>query len=175
MYSMTKAQLTALKEELDDDPESRGYASMSDWQAAADLNEERYDDGWKDVPAGEVAGFCELTVWNPSDEGSTFIYETLEVLRDSDEAGMARIVAAKLLRAISGGLKASVFEMSNPATRAAIMTMLDALVAAGMSPDNKNAILALAKRNRSRAEAIGLPRVTTDDVTYARHYLDEVP
>lgn len=61
------------------------------------------------------------------------------------------------------------FDLSNEAYRVAVTTNLDAAIQAGLLEEaNKVAILGMDANRRSRADELGLPTVTDDDVARAR-------
>jgi len=132
------ANTTALTTELNEDPLGRGYANMTDAEAADDLNT-AYVTQYIDIPVGRLAGVIEL-------EG---IYEQLE------PSGLAE--AQKLLRIVRGETAISELAYSLSQQRTKIDEMLDALVSQGvLSGGQAEKLKALGFRKITRAQQKGL-------------------
>ena len=147
-----------LATELSTDPLVRGYAGMTDVEAAADLNT-TYRTRYRELTTRDMLR------WG-------FAREGLAKLRDAaDKAGaytaITDINRAKAIASYSimtAGIEGSL-DVGDPE----IDAMLDLLVATGIFvAQDKTDLLARATESISRTQELGLPMVLHGDVTVAR-------
>lgn len=144
----------SLQTELETDPEGIGYPPVDSWQAAETAHALLIADSreiWRDVPKTALAGLWDLHPWDSDPLVS--VYDGLTAL--SEQASVAGAVAKKALRLIDVS-PITTLEMSDATKRAAIVGMLDMLLAGGMSQAAYDATLALARTMTSRAAELGL-------------------
>lgn len=140
----------ALASELSVDPLVRGYAAMTDQQAADSLN---VVDRPASVPKSDLLRYV---VENAKWKG-------IADLAASPTSPYAA-AAASAVRAFEPG-DFDAIDLSRPA----VVALIDALVAGGaLVAADKTAILAMAENRRSRAAELGLSFVHAGDVQYAR-------
>jgi len=143
--------------ELADDPLGRGYASMTDAAAASSLNLADIA-----VPCRRLVTVRTLLAELGSSETAAIV-QALEAADDPD-GGIALAISMLKEYSQGGGL-----DIGHPNTR----TSLDGLVAAEvLTQDQAAALKALAERQLSRAEQLGLPAVDQAHVTSARRIID---
>jgi len=132
------ANIKALADELRNDPLSRGYSSMTDQEAADDLNT-AYRTQYRDVPVGELVGVVELRG----------IYEKLEAASSSE--------AAKLLRLASNQSPITSLGYGDPTQRQQIDNLLDKLVDDGVIDSaDRDELQALGTAPATRARELHL-------------------
>lgn len=143
----------ALKSELTADPLGRGYAGMSDEQAAAALNTRNRA---KTCPIPSQ----ELLAWAGANNRRRKLL--LAAADTSLPADLRNICEVALLM-----LQRDQVELdTNKSDRTA---MLNALVAGGvLTTADRDALFALATKQVSRLDELGLPEVHAGDVAYAR-------
>lgn len=151
--------LQDLKDELDNDPLTRGYSGMGDEAAANSLNT-------SDRSCMEPISSAELLAWsgNGAVDGSVLCrYERIQEAAAANSANSVRGAAISALGMIERD------GTSLDLNKADRMAMLDALVAGGvLTAAEKTALLAMAATTCSRAAELGLGFVTPSLVADAR-------
>jgi len=145
----------ALRDELTNDPAGLGYAPLvaagSHNAIAAALNEPRYD------ALGSVP-ITPMLEWI----AAYGIMARLRAAAAGSDAQIASIAEVALMLVSNPNIPA--LDLSRPR----VQTMLDALMQAGVIPQDAYAeVLALATIRTSRAHQLGLGTVTADDVSRA--------
>lgn len=142
----------ALRTLIDDDPDTRGYATMSDAAVAADLNQRRHMRR-RPVPIGEFSEALYslgvfTTIAQAAEAGKLSAAGALKTIRLANELGAPRI------------------DLDRPQTKA----MLDGLVSeAVITAAQRAEIVALGNAPASLADIAGLgPTVYPEDVAHAR-------
>lgn len=144
--------LPELKSELDDDSLARGYAAMSDAEAAADLNS-AYRTRLAPISSAE------LLAWAAANGRFAAIEEAAESHADQGVKSIARAASVMIRR------DGTQLDLSLPDR----MAMLDALAAANVLTGNdKDDLVDKASVPASRAEELGLGTVTPSDTANAR-------
>jgi len=156
------ADYSKLREELTTDPLERGYAAMSDAEAAADLNSEHRT---RTVHISSAA----LLTWAGGGANDTTgvrsRYERIEANADESEQSS---------RAVRGACKAAVKMVERSDTyldfaNASHAAMVDGLVAGQvLTSDEKDELVAMGTETISRATELGIGRVLEGYVTKAR-------
>lgn len=141
-----------LKTEIDTDPLARGYSGMSDAEVAASLNTV---DRPGDVPAKDVKRYLMMVgKWAKISD---------HTVNASDEADRQACIA--LIDALK---EFDDFDLQDAAVKSVVEENLDALIPGYISADDKATILALENNRQSRAQELGLGRVTEYDVARVR-------
>ncbi len=141
-----------LRNELINDPLGRGYASMSDVQAADNLNTKNRQI-LENLPAKE------LLLW-AADQGR------FQKIRADDE----KTQNSNALRSAAGAMVVVIRAYQDVDPRDSRWnTLLDFLVTSGtLTQGDKDALVIAATITRSRAEELGLGYITPGDVQAAR-------
>lgn len=140
-----------LRDELANDPLTRGYATMSDAEAAADLNT-AYRTTTAPIPS------TELLAW----AGQNGRYTSIEGDSENATSSSQDIskVAIKLIERDSTSLDLSRTDHSQ---------MLDALVSNGvLTSTDKNELQSMSEKSISRTRELGLPEISHYHVSRAR-------
>lgn len=145
--------MSVLSDEIANDPLGRGYAGMTNQEAADSLNAV---DRPAPVPAKTVRKYLDLVGrWGG-----------IARQRWDGPTAAARDAAFALHEALADYTD---FDLQDPLALAAITAQLDACIAAGLiDTEHKTAILALEDNQRSRAAELGIGRVTEADVQDSR-------
>lgn len=159
----------ALQSELTADPLSRGYASMSDADAAASLNAINRAGPNIVVPPGAVIAYLAL-------QGKYFALQCYASGKTAQgvtgAAAVAALTAANELLTLLTLPAFNGFDLSNAQVLSAVQGFLGALVAdpaSGILAADAAALLALGQTTISRAAEIGWPLgVGSNDVVAAR-------
>lgn len=135
------------------------YVGLSDDEIVAALNAQITGPAIA-IPLGTLAGVIEMTG----------IYERLEATTASLTASDAlKAVCRKVLRLVSGVSPIAELDMADPASAAAVGSILDALVAGSViTADERVAILALGETTTTRARQVFGAPVSVDDLVAAR-------
>ena len=154
---MANFSLSILKAELTADPESRGWATMTDQQVAGDMNELRY-------PGAVSVTFTSL-VSMLGDSGQTDPVGIVRRLVDSMRAaGQSDSIIDEALRFVRSG---GSIDLGNPQTRG-ILDSLAADTTLDLETADAAAIKGLADNKVSYAQKKGWPKITSQYVQQAR-------
>ena len=138
--------------ELADDPLDRGYSSMSDEDAAADLQTE-YRSDLQPVPMASVVRWC----------ARHDSLASLDTAASSASPGVRSVARAAQIMIASPHIES--FNVHDPE----LSEMLDALVTAGVfTLDERDDLVALGTTPTSRAAELGLGRVKPGYIGKAR-------
>jgi len=141
-----------LRAELANDPLDRGYSSMSDEEAAADLQTE-YRSDLHPVPMTSVVRWC----------ARHDSLASLDTAASSASPGVRSVARAAQIMIASPHIES--FNVHDPELSA----MLDALVTAGVfTLDERDDLVALGTTPTSRAAELGLGRVKPGYIGKAR-------
>jgi hypothetical protein len=152
------ANVDILRDEIANDPLSRGYAAMADSQIADSLNLPGRP-GKRPVPATDVRLYVLLNGLFPG----------IQNLAATGQDPMQRGTAITILQTIAPN-SFDTIRMNLPNVHAAVSQMLQTMVDAGvMTPQHRTDMLALGDTTISRAQELGLPTVHHLDVAEARN------
>jgi len=144
---------SALKSEIDNDPENIGYSGKSNSQITELLNGNGYT---KIVPVS----VSNLMIWAASRGVMGKIHDGSDVTNVNAQLRSICIVAEKMIEKT----ESESLDITNPT----VVGMLDALVAGSIiSSDDKDALMAFGTVSASRAENLFNKSVTLDDVRTA--------
>ena len=152
-----------LADELNNDPLGRGYAGMTDEQAAVDINTEYRDVNYEvNIAALEVA-VRESLKWSE--------YRERAEAKDTDNVTLLNPNMAEFMdlffttSSIGGAAGTGQIDLQGPY----MSGLLDRMVAEGsMGPAVADAIKNFGVRTVSRGTELGIGTVTTGDVNYSR-------
>lgn len=145
----------SLPQELSTDPLTRGYAGMTDAQAAASLNT-------ADRTVYRPVDAAGLNAWAA---GGAMMRIRRAILQESADPAVHSDAVLSVCWAAWRMLDRDTSEYDHASHEG----MIDALVAAGvLLASDKTALVAMAAQTVSRAEELGLNRVTAAAVTKAR-------
>lgn len=142
--------IDVLRQELADDPENRGYSSLTDAQCAVDLNDKRYT-------AYQETWVTDRTILAKLDDGEAI----MQVLESAAEQSPEIARAVKWLNPAEGGIN-----VADPKVRQQIDGLVEAQL---LTPTQGVALKGLADSPVSRAEVLGLGTVHHLQVAEARN------
>lgn len=156
------ADMNLLREEIAQDPLSRGYAGMADSQVADSLNAKDRP-GRGVVPSSEVRRFVLLNG----------LWPRLQAVADNATDETQRGAAITILQVMAPNSFDEI-RMNDPAVHGAVSAMLQVMVDAGaMTAEHRDAMIALGDRMVGRADELGIGFVHHLDVGTARQTLPE--
>lgn len=151
--------MNILREEISQDPLSRGYSAMSDGQVAESLNG-RNRPGRGVVASSEVRRYVLLNG----------LWPRLQAVASSATDETQRGTAMTILQVMAPNSFDEI-RMNDPSVHAAVSSMLQVMVDAGaMTAENRAEMVALGDRTISRADELGLGLVHHLDVAEARNH-----
>jgi hypothetical protein len=152
------ATVDILREEITNDPLSRGYEVLSDSEVADSLNTPDRP-GKKPVPATDVRLYVLLNGLFPG----------IQNLAANGQNPSQKGTAITILQTIAPN-SFDTIRMNLPNVNAAVGQMLQTMVDAGvMTPQNRTDMLSLGDTLISRAQELGLPTVHHLDVAEVRN------
>lgn len=155
---MTIENIQVLRDELSADPLGRGYDTMEDSAVADSLNEPNRP-GKQPVPASDVRRYVLING----------LWPRVQAVASSSSNAVHQGTAITILQTLAPN-SFDVIRMDDPEIAAAVSGMLATMVDAGaMTPQHRDAMVALGDATVSRATELGLRVVHHLDVAEARN------